>query len=215
MNLAPQTAESDNSTTLFRPISLPGLLHRRLNLHLGTVTAFVVVNLFLIAACLLVLRQNLSLRTQVAGDVALLTPRNGSLAPPLAGTDWTGTQQSIVYGQDQRPTLVYTFTKECPFCQRNWRALRSLQSLAPRSLRFTYIDTIGDKFDSEYLAANGIGHSDLLVELSPASKYPYEALLMPQVVLVDHNGKVQWAHVGELAPNDISKVLSLVTPHSS
>lgn len=105
MNLAPQTAESDNSTTLFRPISLPGLLHRRLNLHLGTVTAFVVVNLFLIAACLLVLRQNLSLRTQVAGDVALLTPRNGSLAPPLAGTDWTGTQQSIVYGHSSTHLL--------------------------------------------------------------------------------------------------------------
>jgi predicted transcriptional regulator len=33
---------------------------------------------------------------------------------------------------------------------------------------------------------------------------------MPQVLLVDSKGTVQWSHVGEFAPVDVSKVLSMI-----
>lgn len=197
---------------VFRPLSaLAGALGRRLSLRLGAVAAFVAVDVLLVVACLFALRQNVRLRGEVTNDVALLTLENGSVVPALAGEDWTGTLQAIVYEQDRRPTLVYTFSQECGYCQQNWRAMRSLQALAPGWLRIVYIDTFGDMFTPKYLAASGIGQSVLLVQLSsPAVALAYDARAVPQLVLVDHDGRVQWSHVGELAPGDISEALALI-----
>lgn len=189
---------------------LTGTLGRRLSLSLGTVAAIVAVNLLLVGTCLFALRQNVRLRGEVTNDVALLTPPNGAVVPPLLGEDWTGAPRTIVYGQDRRPTLVYTFSMECGFCQENWRAMRSLQALAPSSLRIIYIDTVRDLFTPRYLTANGIGQSVLLVQLSPAATVAYDARAVPQLLLVHYDGRVQWSHVGELAPGDISKALSLI-----
>jgi glutaredoxin len=124
--------------------------------------------------------------------------------------DSRGAQQTIVYGQDHRLTLIYNFSQQCPYCKENWRALEPLQALTPGRLRIVYIDTVGDVFTPKYLAANRIEQSPLLVQLSPAAKYTYEARLMPQVLLVDSKGTVQWSHVGEFAPVDVSKVLSMI-----
>jgi len=190
--------------------ALPGTLGRRVSLPLGTVAAFVAVDLLLAAACLFALRQNVRLRGEVASDVALLTPANGTLVPPLVGEDWTGAPQAIVYDQDRRPTLVYSFSKENCHCQQNWRAVRAVQALAPRWLRIVYIDTFDRLFTLKYLAASGIGQSVLLVQLSPTTAVTYDARAVPQLLLVDQHGRVQWSHVGELAPGDISKALSLI-----
>ncbi|MGB6483539.1 MAG: hypothetical protein WBE86_08650 [Candidatus Acidiferrales bacterium] len=174
------------------------------------VAAFVVVNLLLLAACLVALKQNVKLRDQAANLTALLTPARGTVLPPLLGTDWTGAPQAVVYGHDRRPTLIYTFSKECGYCQENWRAMRSLQALAPRRLRIIYIDTIHDLFTQQYLDESGIGRSALLIQLSPTVAEIYDARAFPQLVLVDRDGRVQWSHVGELAPGDAFKALSLI-----
>jgi hypothetical protein len=98
----------------------------------------------------------------------------------------------------------------CLYCQQNWRAMRSLQALAPRRLRIVYIDDNGDVFTSRYLAENGIGQSALLVELSPLAAGIYNARAVPQLLLVDQHGSVQWSHLGKLAASDISKVRLLI-----
>lgn len=117
------------------------------------IAAFVLTNLCLIAACLFALKENVGLRRAVAYDEALPTPAKGEAMPPLLGTDWTGAPQTLDYGQDPRPTIVYTFSKECGYCQENWRAMRSFQALSPRRLRIVYIDTTGDLLAPTYLAA--------------------------------------------------------------
>lgn len=189
--------------------SLTAALGRRLNLRLGTVAALAALDMLLIAASLIALRQNVILRGTIADDVTLLAPPSHSVAPPLAGADWAGNTQTIAYQQDRRPTLVYTFTKLCGHCQQNWRAMRSLQALAPRRVRMVYIDTV-DTFTSKYLAANGIGNSVLLVRLAPEAALAYEARLMPQLELLDRDGRVQWSHVGELASGDVVEALSMI-----
>jgi hypothetical protein len=196
-------------------VSFPraGTLGRRLSLNASTAVAFIAVNLLLVAACLFALRQIATLRTQLAGAVSLLAPTNGTVLPTLVGEDWTGATQAIAYEQDQRPTLVYTFSEKCPHCQANWRAMHSLQALAPRWTRFAYIDTYGDKFTPQYLADSGIGQSVLLVKLSLGSPVAYDARAIPQLLLVNHDGSVQWSHVGELAPSDIAKARSLIEHH--
>ncbi|MGB6876071.1 MAG: hypothetical protein WBD87_08550 [Candidatus Acidiferrales bacterium] len=88
--------------------------------------------------------------------------------------------------------------------------MRSLQALAPRRLRIIYIDTLRDLFTSQYLASNGIEQSAFLVQLSPTVAYVYDARAVPQLLLVDRDGRVQWSHVGELARDDIPRVLSLI-----
>jgi len=183
---------------------------RRLSLSLSTVTAFIAVNLLLVAACLLALRQNMILRAETASAVALLTPANGTTVPPLDGKDWTGAQRVIDYDHDRRPTLVYKFSKGCPYCQHNWRAMRSLQALAPRRLGIVYIDDNGDQFTPKYLAENGIGESELLVELSPVAAGIYNSRGVPQALLVDQHGLVEWSHLGEMSPSDISKARSII-----
>jgi hypothetical protein len=174
------------------------------------IAAFVLTNLSLIGACLFALKENVGLRRAVAYDEALLTPAKGEAMPPLLGTDWTGAPQTVDYGQDPRPTIVYTFSKECSYCQENWRAMRSFQALSPRRLRIVYIDTTGDLLAPTYLAANGIEQSSLLIRLSTALAYVYDARATPQILLIGHDGRVQWSHVGELGRSDLSEVLSLI-----
>lgn len=174
------------------------------------IAVFLLVNLLLVAACLFALQQNVKLRNEVVYDVQLLTPAKGTVVPPLVGEDWQGTPQAVAYGQDPRPTLVYTFTKECPHCQQNWRAMRSLQALAPNRLRIIYVDTIHDLFTTAYFVQKGIEQSTLLVQLSPETAVAYDARAVPQILLVDHDGRVQWSHVGELAGGDVSEVLMLI-----
>jgi hypothetical protein len=76
------------------PSALVVALSRRVSLCLGTVTAFIAVNLLLVAACLFALRQNMNLRAKTASVVALLTLANGTVVPPLDGKDWTGPRRS-------------------------------------------------------------------------------------------------------------------------
>jgi len=182
----------------------------RYELGIGTVIGIVAVNLLLVAACLLALWQNTRLRHEISDYERLLTPMPGSVAPPLEGVDWKGARQTIGYGHDQRPTLIYNFSQKCPYCQENWHFLRPLQALGPQRLRIVYIDSVGDVFNPEYLATTGMGQSPLLVELSPAAKYTYEARLMPEVLLLDSGGKVEWSHVGEFVSRDLSKVLAMI-----
>lgn len=179
-------------------------------MSVATIVGFVAVNVLLVAACLVALRQNVWLRGEIASDVALLTPANGAVVPPLAGEDSTGAAHTIAYGQDERSTLVYAFSKECGHSNQNWRALHPLQALAPRWLRIAYIDTFNDLFTPMFLASSGIGQSALLVRLSPQAAVTYNPRAVPQLLLVDQHGRVQWSHVGELAPGDISKALSLI-----
>lgn len=174
------------------------------------VAASIAVNLLLLVACLFALRQNTKLRQEVAYDVALLTPAKGVVLPPLMGADWAGAPETVVYGQDRRPTLIYTFSERCGYCQENWELMRSLQALAPSQLRIIYIDTMHDLFTRKYLNANNIEQSSLLVELSPGDAFVYDARAVPQLILVGRDGRVQWSHVGELGPSDLSEVLSLI-----
>lgn len=179
-------------------------------LDFGVVTVFIALNLGLVVACILIVQQNRRLRTEVTGYEALLTPEVGSVVPPIAGLDWMGSQQNIVYGEDKRPTLIYMFSMECRFCRENWHAMHSFQALAPQSLRMVYVDTIGDVLTSEYLKDNGIGTSPALIYLSPSVRYVYQARLMPQILLVDRKGRLLWSHIGELTPKDTSKALTLI-----
>ena len=120
--------------------------------------AFILVNLLLLAASVLALRQNARLRGEVSNDEALLTPAQGTVMPPLTGADWTGAPRTIVYGKDPRSTIVYTFSRHCGYCHENWHAMRSFQTLVPGRLRIIYVDTLGELFTLEPISKLGTTH---------------------------------------------------------
>lgn len=192
-------------------LRVSSLFTRRLSLNVSVITALVVINALLVAASLFALQQNVKLRAQLNYQLALLTPAKGTFVPPVSGEDWKGRPQALAYESDGRPTLVYMFSVGCGYCQENWHAMRAFQALTPRWLRIVYVDTFEDRFSPKYLIDHGIGDSPLLVHVSsPELSGIFDARAVPQVVLVDREGKVEWSHVGELADGDVSKGLSLI-----
>jgi hypothetical protein len=186
------------------------LLGRPVSLPLGAIVSFVAVNLLLVGASLLALRQNMTLRSVIAHDEELLAPAKGTLIPALLGKDRTGATQSVSFGEDRRPTLFYSFTMGCLACRESWRAMHTLQELAPNSLRIIYIDAAHETLTPEYLGTSGIGQSLVLVKLLPPVDSAYDARGVPQLLLTDSKGRIQWAHMGQLSMNDVSGMLSLV-----
>lgn len=191
------------------PRWLIAFLRRRGEVSNATVALLAALNLLLITSCALAVSRNSKLRAAVAADITLLSPAVGSLAPPLTGTDWRGEPVVILYQQGSRPTLVYTFTKLCPYCLANWLALRSVQRMAPRHLRVVYVDT-EDTFKGSYLTQHGLTGRPLLTQLTPASALAYGARAFPQSELLDPDGTVQWSRIGELSASNMSNLESLI-----
>jgi hypothetical protein len=184
--------------------------HRRLSPGFATVAAFVAVDLLLTVVCLLLLWQNVTLRREVARDLALFTPAAGTLMPTLIGVDRAGVTQTVDYAYDRRPTLVYAFSRGCGACEQSWAAMRPLQTLAPSRLQIVYLHTSGDAFTPDYLTRTGIGQSMMLVELAPGAPYVYDARAVPQLLLVDPHRRLRWSHLGAVRPANVSSALTMI-----
>jgi hypothetical protein len=189
--------------------SMTNVLIQPVTISRGLAGLFITINLLLIAACLLSQRHNSLLQKEVTTGMLRLEPSTGTLMPTILGEDWKGTTQSIAYDEDPRPILFYTFTQKCPHCKENWHAMRELQSMTPKSLRIVYYDPNPDVFTQDYLSANGMSPSPLLVKLQPEADSAYHAPAVPNALLLDRTGRVIWWHMGELASSDTSKAKSL------
>ncbi|MGH9476621.1 MAG: TlpA family protein disulfide reductase [Terriglobales bacterium] len=167
------------------------------------------VDIALLAACVVAARRNVTLQSVAATDEVLLAPIRGVVAPALEGTDLQGSPEVVRYELDRRPTLVYTFTANCQECEGSWRALRSVQALAPSSLRIFYVD-ITDTLKAKFLADRGIPASSVFAGLAPVSRIAYGARVVPQAELLDRDGRVVWGHVGLMRPEAVNELLSAI-----
>jgi thiol-disulfide isomerase/thioredoxin len=184
---------------------------RRVSLPVAGVTAVAVLNLVLLLACLSALRQNSGLRLQLTRAVAMITPNQGTLAPPLAGENEAGLERVLSFQRDPRQTVVFTFSASCPYCKAYWTTMHTLQKLTPRAIRLAYIDTHDRPAPGhEFLSSHGIGDAPVLIRLSPESALAYRALLLPQLELLDADGRVQWSHAGKMTPRDQDGLLALI-----
>lgn len=185
------------------------VISRPFELRLWAALAYLGLNLALLAACIAAFRQNVNLKFQLTRAVTMITPQPGAIAPPLIGVNRGGGGQWLGYGADSRPTVIFTFEKNCPYCSSYWATVRELQRLAPHLLRLVYVDT-HDDLTAKYLATNGVRNAPVLTKLAPEAALAYRALLLPQIELLDSEGRVQWSHAGELAPEGARQFLSLV-----
>ena len=182
---------------------------RQITMRVGTVAALVVAQLLLIGVCLIAIHQNRRLRNLASDYRAMLEPRTGRQVPSLTGQDWKGVPRSFDYNGLGVPTLVYTISQACVYCEENWTSLRPLQDIAPARLRIVYVDTV-DRLSEDYVNRYRMDSSPILANLDPYSAIAYQAHFRPQAELVNQTGRVLWTKVGKFEKADVAKVLSLV-----
>ncbi len=177
-----------------------------------TIWAVVTLLLLLTIACALARRENQSLRDQVSMYQRLAAPSVGRYLPPIAGIDWTGARREVTYGNDQRLTLIYAFSRDCLPCISNWAAMRSVQELSPHRLRIVYLNLV-DTLTGDYLREHGIDTAVVFSRLDPEDAIHYEVKGTPQSQLADQSGRVVWSKLGTFRPADITNLVALVEEH--
>jgi hypothetical protein len=163
----------------------------------------VVMQISLLVAASMVLNRNQTLTEQAETYREWAAPLRGRNVPAITGVDRTGAKRAIDYKQDPRPTLVYTFSQNCPACKANWTALRSIQALSPTRLRIVYIDPF-DVLSESYLREHGLTQDVLFTRLDPFSEVSYQLRGTPQTELVDSQGRAIWTNVGAFRPSDLA-----------
>jgi peroxiredoxin len=165
---------------------------------------FIVV---LLGVNLLLIRQNLGLRQQLAkfalsGEVATNSLKAGETVPPFTGLDLKGKPYQIEYKKEGRQHLFLFFPPSCSYCDQQAPQWRELLDKIDSNL-FTISGVVNDKEDkpSTIARAQALGYLDAKTPLpitfaSEAMLKSYKLAATPTTLLVDDKGKVEGAWVG-------------------
>lgn len=188
------------------------LLDRRVSVRVPAAAALVVVQVMLVLACVVAVRQITVLSERVEIYRKWTGPLVGRNVPPITGVDRRGDRRSIEYGKDPRPTLIYSFSQNCGACRANWAAMKGVQSLSPDRLRIIYVD-LKETLTEEYLRDHGLAQEVLFAKLDPFSEVSYQVRATPQAELVDRSGRVIWTNLGAFRPTDLAALNSAIARH--
>jgi hypothetical protein len=185
---------------------------QRVTVRSATLAAMVAMQFMLMVACALAVRQITSLQERVEIYRKWTAPLVGRNVPTITGVDFTGARRTVEYNQDDRPTLIYSFTKDCGACRENWKVMESIQQLSPHRLRIIYVDH-KDKLTDAYLLEHGLTQDLLFTTLDPFSEVSYQVRATPQTELVDKAGRVIWTNVGAFRPKDLAALIGAIEKH--
>lgn len=168
---------------------------------IGLILTLCLVNLLLI-------KQNLDLRKQLAAgartlDLTTNVLKPGDVVPAVTTTDLDGRSYQLAYNKDGRHRLLLFFSPNCPYCQQQsplWRDL--LDNID--SNRFTVVGVVSDKENKQFVSshADGAGYFKTktplpVVFFDDESLGTYKLTATPTTVLIDEDGKVEHAWVGK------------------
>ncbi|MEB3286370.1 MAG: TlpA family protein disulfide reductase [Vampirovibrionales bacterium] len=152
-----------------------------------------------------------NIKAEKATDTALLPL--GSEAPNfiLPGTD--GKDYHLRDYRGQKLVLVEIFASWCPHCQASVSALKTLYKQYGDTLEILSINA-GDKppmksTSQEFKAAFGVPYP-ILEEPSDSLMAAYKLSSYPTMYLVDKQGKIIYAHNGELHPSQSAEIGQLL-----
>lgn len=188
------------------------LVDQRVTMRSVAVAAMVAMQILLTIACALAVRQISTLRERAETYRKWTAPLVGRAVPTITGFDGTGARKTVEYNQDQKPTLIYSFSEHCGACQANWEALKSVQRLSPDRLRIVYVD-LKDELADIYLIQHGLTRDALFTKLDPLSEVSYQVRATPQTELVDRAGRVMWTSVGAFRPDDLAAFMAAIEKH--
>ena len=170
-------------------------------LSIGLILILCVVNLLLV-------RQNLDLRQQLAAGARTIDLTTNSLQPgdvvaPVTATDLDGRPYQLDYKKDGRQRLLLFFSPNCPYCQQQSPLWRDLLDKVD-SQRFTVIGVVSDREDKRLVSAHaeGAGYFKTktplpLVFFDSESLGSYKLSATPTTLLINEDGRVEHAWVGK------------------
>ena len=182
-------------------MSTPHVPGKKSWITIGLILTLCLVNLLLI-------KQNLDLRKQLAAgartlDLTTNVLKPGDVVPAVTTTDLDGRSYQLAYNKDGRHRLLLFFSPNCPYSHQQsplWRDL--LDNID--SNRFTVVGVVSDKENKQFVSshADGAGYFKTktplpVVFFDDESLGTYKLTATPTTVLIDEDGKVEHAWVGK------------------
>jgi len=139
-------------------------------------------------------------------------------APPILGMkapalDVRGVDgQSVEIRFEGRPTILYYFSPNCSWCERNWTNVQALIAAVGHDYRFVGLSTTPDV--SAYLAQHHLSF-EVYSGLSLETARLYHFGGTPQTIVVAANGVVQYAWSGayrDRRQRDVERAFGVVLP---
>jgi len=143
------------------------------------------------------------------GPVGPLPPP-GSIAPRLMLKSLDGRPVEINF--DEQPTILYYFSPNCGWCEKNWLNVKALVAATEGRYRFVGLSTTGDigAFVQEHRLSFEVYSG---MSLETARQYHFGAT--PHTVVVNGDGQVEFALAGAYfgkALRDVERALGITLP---
>lgn len=164
--------------------------------------------LILCAVNLLLIRQNLDLRRQLAAGARTMDLTKNFLQPgdvvaPITATDLEGRPYQLDYTKDGRQRLLLFFSPDCPYCRQQSPFWQDMLDKVD-SNRFLVVGVVSDREDRQLVSA----HADEagyfrtktrlpLVFFDSESLGSYKLTATPTTLLINDAGRVEHAWIGK------------------
>jgi peroxiredoxin len=157
---------------------------------------------------LLLIKQNLDLRKQLAAggraiDLTTNFLQPGDVVTSVTATDLDGRPYQLEYKKDGRQRLLLFFSPNCPYCQQQSPLWRDLLNKVD-SNRFTVIGVVSDREDKRLVSAHadGAGYFKTktplpLLFFDSESLGSYKLTATPTTLLINEDGRVEHAWIGK------------------
>ena len=164
--------------------------------------------LVLCVVSLLLIKQNLDLRKQLAAggrtiDLTTNFLQPGDVVTPVTATDLEGRPYQLDYKKDGRQRLLLYFSPNCPYCRQQSPLWRDLLDKVD-SNRFTVIGVVSDREDKRLVSAHAdaVGYFKTktplpLVFFDSESLGSYKLSATPTTLLINEDGRVEHAWIGK------------------
>lgn len=137
-------------------------------------------------------------------------PSAGTSAPVMHVKSLDG--EPVTLDFTGRPTILYYFSPQCGWCERNWPNIKALVAATEGRYRFVGLSTTADVAD--YLATRGLSFEVYSgVDAEAARVYYFRGT--PHTVLVSGDGRVEHAWAGAYGPRqqtEMERAFGVVLP---
>jgi peroxiredoxin len=137
----------------------------------------------------------------------------GTIAPVVVLDDRNGNRITVDWEQQQKNTVLYVFSPNCGWCQRNLNAVRAL--VQQQADRYVVVPiALSRKEELEGKPTAELGVSPYLIS-SPIHRAGYHFGGTPQTIVVDKRGKVLANWIGAYTPGvrpEVEHLLGITIP---
>lgn len=166
--------------------------------------AFCLVAAGIVLLNVLLVRQNRSLKNQLAERPPAWRPPVGAVISPIKGVDLNGQTVLLNWGADTRDTFLFVFSPHCAVCTQTWPTWRALAGSAQATRhRLVYVNML-PPLKEDYVKKWGLENSIVIAELDPQSIAAANIRMTPEVIRLSSSGKIEQAWIGRPEGDDLA-----------